>query len=157
MDPKPLPGLEFELTYRVRTVNPLEPTAGSPYGAKQYWQVSEATMEGPRLSAKLASTGMDWMLVGADGFWRPDVHAQFVTDDGAVILMHYTGLVEQTERFESAAGANEPTNWADQYMRLAIRFETGAQQYAWMNTNLFIAAGRLEGTGRIEYAVYRVL
>jgi hypothetical protein len=89
MDPKPLPGLEFELTYRVRTVNPLEPTAGSPYGAKQYWQVSEATLESPRLSAKLASTGMDWMLVGADGFWRPDVHAQFVTDDGAVILMHY--------------------------------------------------------------------
>ena len=44
MDPKPLPGLEFELTYRVRTVNPLEPTAGSPYGAKQYWQVSEATL-----------------------------------------------------------------------------------------------------------------
>jgi hypothetical protein len=40
---------------------------------------------------------------------------------------------------------------------LAIRFETGAQQYAWMNTNLFIAAGRLEGTGRIEYAIYRVL
>ena len=73
MDPKPLPGLEFELTYRVRTVNPLEPTAGSPYGAKQYWQVSEATLEGPRLCAKLASTGMERMVVGADGFWRPDV------------------------------------------------------------------------------------
>ena len=26
-----------------------------------------------------------------------------------------------------------------------------------MNTNLFIAAGRLEGTARIEYAVYRIL
>ena len=91
------------------------------------------------------------------GFGGLTFHAQFVTDDGAVILMHYTGLVEQTEPFESAAGANEPTNWADQYIRLAIRFETGAQQYAWMNTNLFIAAGRLEGTGRIEYAVYRVL
>ena len=91
------------------------------------------------------------------GFGGLTFHAQFVTDDGAVILMHYTGLVEQTEHFESAAGANEPTNWADQYMRLAIRFETGAKQYAWMNTNLFIAAGRLEGTGRIEYAVYRIL
>jgi hypothetical protein len=97
-----------------------------------------------------------WWLV-LTGFGGLTFHAQFVTDDGAVILMHYTGLVEQTEHFESAAGANEPTNWADQYMRLAIRFETGAKQYAWMNTNLFIAAGRLEGTGRIEYAVYRGL
>ena len=45
------------------------------------------------------------------GFGGLTFHAQFVTDDGAVILMHYTGLVEQTEHFESAAGANEPTNW----------------------------------------------
>src|SRR6476646_4152422 len=66
-----------------------------------------------------------WWLV-LTGFGGLTFHAQFVTDDGAVILMHYTGLVEQTEHFESAAGANEPTNWADQYMRLAIRFETGA-------------------------------
>ena len=47
--------------------------------------------------------------------------------------------------------------WADQYMRLAVRFETGAQQYLWLNTNLFIAKGRLLGTGHIEYEVYRVL
>jgi hypothetical protein len=43
------------------------------------------------------------MSVGSDGYWRPDVHAQFLPDDAAVILMHYTGLVPQTERF--AAGA----------------------------------------------------
>ena len=108
MDPKPLPGLEFELTYRVRTVNPLEPTAGSPYGAKQYWQVSEATLEGPRLSAKLASTGMDWMLVGADGFWRPDVHAQFVTDDGAVILMRTTRV--SSSRLSTSKAPRAPTS-----------------------------------------------
>ena len=44
-------------------------------------------------------------------------------------------------------------------MRLAVRFETGAQQYQylWLNTNLFIAKGRLLGTGHIEYEVYRVL
>jgi hypothetical protein len=57
----------------------------------------------------------------------------------------------------AAADADQPTDWADQYMRLAVRFETGAQQYLWLNTNLFIAKGRLLGTGHIEYEVYRVL
>jgi Protein of unknown function (DUF3237) len=38
-----------------------------------------------------------------------------------------------------------------------VRFETGAQQFLWLNTNLFIAKGRLLGTGHIEYEVYRVL
>ena len=70
------------------------------------------------------------MSVGSDGFWRPDVHAQFITDDGAVILMHYTGLVQQhVKRFAAAADADQPTDWVDQYMRLALRFKTRAQQY----------------------------
>jgi hypothetical protein len=70
--------------------------------------------------------------------------------------MHYTGLVEQTSRFAEAAEADEPTDWADQYMRLSIRFETGAPRYSWLNTSVFVARGRLLGTGKIEYEVYRV-
>ncbi|WP_414688298.1 DUF3237 family protein [Mycobacterium sp.] len=27
-------------------------------------------------------------------------------------------------------------------MRLSIRFETGAAQYAWLNTSVFVARGR---------------
>jgi Protein of unknown function (DUF3237) len=41
-------------------------------------------------------------------------------------------------------------------MRLSLRFETGDQRHAWLNRRFSIATGRLEGTGRIEYAVYRV-
>ena len=154
--PDDAPALDFAMTYEVRTAHPLEPTEGSPYGAKQYWQVSEATLDGPGIRARLAATGIDWMSTANDGFWRPDVRVQFVTDDGAVALMHYTGLVEQTERFSTAADADESTDWRDQYMRLSIRFETGAAQYAWLNTSLFIARGRLLGTGHIEYQVFRV-
>ena len=150
------PELEFAMTYVVRTSNPLDPTTDSPHGARQYWQVSEARLEGPAITAGLAATGVDWMGVGADGFWRPDVRAQFLTDDGAVLLMHYTGLVQQTTRFAEAAEADEPTEWADQYMRLSIRFETGAPRYAWLNSSLFVARGRLLGTGHIEYQVFRV-
>jgi hypothetical protein len=32
----------------------------------------------------------------------------------------------------------------------------GAERYRWLNTSLFVAKGRLLGTGHIEYAVYRV-
>jgi len=32
-------------------------------------------------------------------------------------------------------------------MRLSIRFETGAGQYAWLNTSVFVARGRPQGTG----------
>lgn len=112
--------LEFAMTYVVRTSHPLDPTTDSPWGARQYWQVSEATLDGPQIKARLAATGLDWMGVSDDGFWRrPDVRAQFLTNDHAVVLMAYTGLVQQTERFAKAAEADEPTEWDDQYMRLS--------------------------------------
>ena len=43
------PDLDFEMTYTVRTTHPLEPTVGAPFGAKQFWQVSEATLDGARI------------------------------------------------------------------------------------------------------------
>jgi Protein of unknown function (DUF3237) len=145
-----------EFIYRVRTTGPLPSTTGSPRGERQYWIVSEAELDGERIHATLAAPGSDWMCVGTDGFWRPDVRAPFTTDDGATVLMHYTGLVEQTSAFRAAAEANRATNWDDQYMRLMMRFDTGSQAYRWLNASLFVARGRLLGTGHIEYEVNRV-
>jgi hypothetical protein len=53
------PELEYAMTYVVRTSDPLDPTTDSPWGAQQYWQVSEATLDGPDINARLAATGVD--------------------------------------------------------------------------------------------------
>ena len=145
-----------EFIYRVKTTGPLKTTKGSPDGERNYWIVSDAEIEGRRIKARIAAPGSDWMRVSDDGFWRPDVRVPFETDDGETVLMHYTGLVQQTDSFKHAAEANQPTEWNDQYMRLTIRFDTGAERYRWLNTSLFVAKGRLLGTGNIEYTVYRL-
>ena len=41
-------------------------------------------------------------------------------------------------------------------MRLVLTFDTGAAAYGWLTRSIFVAAGRLLGTGRIEYAVHRL-
>jgi Protein of unknown function (DUF3237) len=41
-------------------------------------------------------------------------------------------------------------------MRLAMRFEIGAERYRWLTTSLFITKGRLIGTGSVECEVFRV-
>jgi hypothetical protein len=148
--------LESVFTYRVKTTGPLPDTKGSPRGERQYWIVSDATLMGPKINATLAAPGSDWMNVSNDGFWRPDVRLPFVTDDGETVLAHYTGLVEQTNAFKKAAEANRPTAWEDQYMRLLMHFDTGAARYRWLNTSLFVARGRLVGTGNIEYECFRL-
>ena len=52
--------LEHEMTYRLKTRGPLGTTNGSPIGARQYWEMSEATLTGPRINAKLGMPGGDW-------------------------------------------------------------------------------------------------
>jgi uncharacterized protein DUF3237 len=57
--------------------------------------------------------GGDWMSVGDDGYNRPDVRMQFQTDDGAIVLLHYTGLVERSLMFRAAAESGNETSFAD--------------------------------------------
>jgi Protein of unknown function (DUF3237) len=102
--------LTQEFFYRVKTTGPLRTTKGSPLGERNYWIVSDAEIDGPRIKARIAAPGSDWMRVADDGFWRPDVRVPFQTDDGETVLMHYTGLVQQTDIFKQAAEANNPRN-----------------------------------------------
>ena len=101
--------------------------------------------------------GGDWNVLGTDRFGRPDVRVQLVTNDGALILLRYAGLVERSDAFVKAAKENRATDWSDQYMRMWMHFDTGAPAYSWLNESLFVAEGRIHGTNEVEYAVYQVL
>jgi Protein of unknown function (DUF3237) len=150
-------GVQYEMTYRFTTRGPLGATNGSPTAAREYWEMTAGTLKGDRIDATIAMPGGDWNVPSTDRFGRPDVRVQLVTHDGALILLHYTGLVERSEQFVNAAKENRATEWSDQYMRMHMHFDTGAPAYAWLNESLFVAEGRIHGTNEIEYAIYRVL
>src|SRR5687767_4795276 len=133
--------LHHEMTYRLQIRGPLASTTGSPLGERQYWEMSSGELFGRRIRAKIASPGGDWYRPGTDGFGRPDVRVQFITNDGQVVLLHYTGLVQATPAFRKAAETGGETRFEEQYMRMAMYFETGAEQYAWLNQSLFLAEG----------------
>ena len=62
------------------------------------------------------------------------------TDDGAVILMQYKGILTE-------GGAR---------LRTAPLFETGDERYAWLNTAQAVGLGAV-GDGNVTYDVYQVL
>jgi len=71
------------------------------------------------------------------------VRVQFRTDDGAVVLLCYTGLVLAADPFNRAAESGGSTVFEEQIMRMSITFETGAERYARLYRSLFIAEGLL--------------
>lgn len=148
--------LEKAMTYRFKMKGPLASTTGSPLGERQYWEMSEGVLIGSGINARISMPGGDWMLIGTDGFWRPDVRVQLVADDNAVILLHYVGLVKPNERFIEAATKGQETQFSDQYLRQFMRFDTGADRYLWLTQNLYLAEGRLAGASEIEYQIYRL-
>lgn len=149
-------GLEKVMIYRFKMKGPLASTVGSPLGERQYWEMSEGILSGDGINARIALPGGDWMLVGTDGYWRPDVRVQLVTDDDAIILLHYVGLVKPDEKFMQAAINGLETQFDDQYLRQFMRFDTGVEKYAWLTQNLYLAEGRLAGSAEIEYQIYKI-
>jgi hypothetical protein len=147
--------LEYEMTFRERIEGPLGPTVASP--ARLVWQIAEASLTGPRISAKLAMAGTDWIRLGRDGIRRQDQRAQFVTDDGVLILLRYdTGLIRADKKFLDALQDGEETGFGDQYMLMVPQFEVASDRYDWLTRSVFLAQGRLAGAKQIEYAVHRV-
>lgn len=154
-----MPGLDHVLTYTICARGPLGDTAG-PAGRIQYWEMADARITGAgphgEVDLRLALPGSDWMQVGDDGWWRPDVRIAFASPEGDTVLLHYTGLVEQTAAFTAAAEADRETGFDQVNIRMVMRFETGAARYVWLTQSIFVADGRLLGTGRLEYRIHRL-
>jgi hypothetical protein len=149
--------LEPAMTYRLEIAGPLEASDGSDANPRRrYWQMASAILEGPRIRAVSAMPGVDWFTPYPDGYGRPHVRLPFHTDDGALVLLEYQGLVHASPAFTQAVQNDTPTDWADQYMRMALLFDTPSPRYAWLMQSLFIARGRLTSALTIEYEVFRV-
>jgi hypothetical protein len=145
--------LVHEFTYQAHLAPPLLAGAGPP-GTRMIVPVTGGWARGDRLRGTLVGGGADWLLVGPNGFARLDVRGQLQTDDGAVLYVAYTGLLELYAGVQAAMAGGE-TRYGDQYFRTTPRLETGDPRYAWVNTTLFVARGRIVPQG-VGYEVSRV-
>jgi hypothetical protein len=124
------------------TLGPATAIEGGPNGSRRIIPVTGGTFEGPRLKGTIApGPGGDWVLARPDGSVRLDVRLTLLTDDGAAILMSYSGI-----------GAMRDGGFG---LRTAPQFETGDARYAWLNAVQAVGIGRPgEGGGSVSYDVY---
>ncbi|MGH8186465.1 MAG: DUF3237 domain-containing protein [Steroidobacteraceae bacterium] len=149
--------LEPAMIYRLDVTGPASSDDGSASNPRRvFWQMTRATLQGPNINATTLMPGIDWFTPYPGGYGRPHVRLAFRTDDGALVLLEYRGIVHATAAFTRAVERDTATQWDDQYMRMAMTFDTSAERYAWLMESLFIARGRLAGAKAIEYDVYRV-
>ncbi|MFI0444031.1 DUF3237 domain-containing protein [Actinomadura sp. 6N118] len=125
-----------------------------PFGRRILFGAKGGTFEGPKLRGEVLPGGGDWTLFRPDGTMHLDVRLILRTDDGAPIYMTYSGRWVRPP--EVRTGKPEEVDPSRYYFRTTVFFETGAQQYAWLNDVVCVASGYLVDGG-VAYKVFEVL
>ena len=133
-----------------------QPFGRTPLGERSVVIVTEATITGPRLTARLLPGGSDWITETPDGTRLLDCRLVFQTSDGAVIGMTYRGQRHPPAETQTRMSPVEVVETSPTYHRVAIFFETAAPRYMFLNRML--AIGRAErGPAGAVYEVFEVL
>lgn len=118
---------------------------GAPSGTRMVVLVTEARIEGERLKAGLkGAASADWGFLGADGVLHLDVRAALETDDGALILAHFTGRADVSD--PAAPGP----------LYAAPTFETGDGRYGWLTALPCVMKGVIDLPRGMTYRIYEL-
>lgn len=131
---RPLCSVTYELA------PPIAVSSG-PTGSRTIGEITGARYEGERLKASLKGrAAADWAFVEPSGRVLVDARLTLETDDGATILVTYTG------RMDVASGR----------VYSAMFFETGDERYLWLTRILGVAKGQFAAEN-LNYHVYEVV
>ncbi|KAL9620791.1 MAG: hypothetical protein Q9160_004691 [Pyrenula sp. 1 TL-2023] len=113
----------------------------------------------PALNAKFKGTGNDYIHNDPDGKrMRLDAHGVIETDDGALVYLHYTGIVDVTPEVGavlSGAPDAKTTEFGGSFTHFT--FETGSDKYKDLEAGVFVGAGRfVVEQGKPTVVEYRV-
>ena len=106
-------------------LEPPQDVGAGPYGMRQIFVAKGGKATGDRLSGQLRPGGGDWALVGPDGYGRLDVRSTLETDDGALLYISYSGVVDLSGRAMQALAEGPATEYGEVRFLTQPRFETG--------------------------------
>ena len=151
--------LVHEFTYHTLAGCPYDVGAG-PYGHRQFFEMREGVIDGPRVRSRMLGAAGDWMLADPDGFMRMDASMQIAIDDHIIICAHYFGPAEANPKLAQTIAASTSTEFADHLICSHRILETDDPRYAWINQAVFVGEGRLRpagpGISGFEHQVYRI-
>jgi hypothetical protein len=137
-------------------VPPPQKLGAVPHGTRLIAPIASGTFEGPRLRGTVLPGGADWLLLRSDGVLELDLRITLATDDGALIYMTSSGLRHGPAEVLAALARGEPVDPSTYYFRTAVRFETSAPQYAFLNGLFAVASGDRRAGGPI-YTIEEIL
>jgi hypothetical protein len=119
-------------------VSPLVSLGEGPYGERRYVPIVGGEVEGEDLSGEVLAGGTDWQILRRDG--TLDISAQYVlrTSDGVLIEVESRGFRHGPAEVMARLAKGEPVSPGGYYFRTALRFQTSAPKWHYLNSVLAI-------------------
>jgi hypothetical protein len=114
-----------------------------PAGHRRVVAIRGGSCEG-RLSGTILSGGADWQVVREDGVIEIEARYVIETAEGARVLVDSRGLRHGPPEVMAALARGEDVDPALYFFRTLIRFETGANDHAWLNRIMAIGRAKRE-------------
>jgi len=147
--------LEHIMSYTAKLADP-EVIGPVPEGLRANVYVTGGEVTGPRVFGKLRPAGGDWLTIRRDGVGILDVRATFETNDGALIYLAYSGVLDMgADGYEQFAQGIPPASGTP--LRMSPRFQTAHPDYLWLNRLHCLGIGQLFlERSEVTYDVYAV-
>lgn len=117
---------EFLFTVHFELTKPVV-MSGAPDGGRLFIGVLDGTVKGPRVNGRLMPfVGTSWVTLREDSYADVESTAVITTDDHATIAMRSTGIAY---------------NGPQPFRRLSVRFESGRNDYRWLNNVQAVGLG----------------
>ena len=130
--------------------------SGTPTGTRRIVYVSGGSFEGARLSGMVLPGGGDWILERADGSFLLDVRITLLTEDREMIYMTYRGIRHANDEVMERLNNGDAVGEDEYYLRASAFFETGAENYDWLNRVVSVATGYRPPEGPV-YEIFEVV
>jgi len=89
--------------------------------------------KGPKIKGTLMAPAADWLRVMPGGNLRQDVRLTIKTDDGALIYVTYSGIINRSKEVAKRASNGEMLTPADEYFLMVPTMQTSSKAYFWLN------------------------
>jgi hypothetical protein len=109
--------------------------------------VASGTFRGARLRlSAIPNCGVEWNSVGSDGVMALESRQVFRSPSGDLVCASFSGIYDLGD--EGYVDALGDALTAKVAAEVAIRFQTGADAYRWLNRGLFIGHGQRDFAAR---------
>ncbi len=149
------PSLRFLYTSTIDVETPLL-VGHSSYGERRIINITGGAFTGPRLSGRVLPGGADWQIIRSDGIIELEARYTLKTHDGALVYVFNRGLRHGPEEVMDRLASGDEVDPSEYYFRTTPVFETGSEEYRWLNGVVAVAAGQRR-TAQVIITVYEVL